>query len=72
MEAAPAPIRDAANSAYFTLMFGVGAVWAAALGALVAALGDATGFTAAFLLMAASYLVAIVPVLGMRAGGRPA
>jgi predicted MFS family arabinose efflux permease len=71
VEAAPAPIRDAANSAYFTLMFVVGAAWAAALGALVAGLGDAAGFPVAFLLMGASYLVAIVFVLRIRAGGRP-
>ena len=71
VEAAPPPIRDAANSAYFTLMFVVGAAWAAALGALVAGLGDAAGFPVAFLVMAASYLVAIVFVLRIRAGGRP-
>ncbi len=71
VEAAPAAIRDAANSAYFTLMFGVGAVWAAALGVLVASLGDEIGFQVAFLVMAASYLVAIVFVRRIRAGGRP-
>jgi len=71
VEAAPAGIRDAANSTYFTLMFVVGAIWAALLGVLVAALGDAVGFPAIFLLMAASYLVAIVFVAGIRSGGRP-
>ncbi len=71
VEAAPAQIRDAANSAYFTLMFVVGAAWAALLGVLVATLGDDVGFPVAFLLMAASYLVAIGFVLRMHAGGRP-
>jgi MFS transporter, FSR family, fosmidomycin resistance protein len=71
VEAAPPQIRDAANSAYFTLMFIGGAAWAALLGMLVATLGDAAGFPVAFLVMAASYLVAIVFVLRMRAGGRP-
>jgi MFS family permease len=72
VEAAPRAIRDAANSAYFTLMFVVGAAWAAALGALVATLGDEIGFTVAFLVMGASYLVAIAFVARIRAGGRPA
>ena len=72
VEAAPPAIRDAANSAYFTLMFAVGAVWAALLGAIAALLGDAAGFSVVFLTMAASYLVAIVFVRGIRAGGRPA
>jgi FSR family fosmidomycin resistance protein-like MFS transporter len=71
VEAAPPAIRDAANSVYFTLMFLVGAAWAALLGALVAVLGDDAGFPVVFLLMAASYLVAIVFVLRIRAGGRP-
>jgi MFS family permease len=71
VEAAPAAIRDAANSTYFTLMFLVGAAWAALLGALVAVLGDEAGFPAVFLLMAASYLVAIIFVVGIRSGGRP-
>jgi hypothetical protein len=71
VEAAPAAIRDAANSTYFTLMFMVGAAWAALLGVLVAVLGDEAGFTVVFLLMAASYLVAIVFVRGIRSGGRP-
>jgi predicted MFS family arabinose efflux permease len=72
VEAAPAAIRDAANSTYFTLMFMVGAAWAALLGALVAVLGDEVGFPAVFLLMAASYLVAVIFVVGIRSGGRPA
>ena len=72
VEAAPPQIRDAANSAYFTLMFVVGAAWAAALGVLVATLGDEVGFTVAFLVMAASYLAAILFVVRIRAGGPPA
>lgn len=70
-DVAPTPIRDVAFSAYFTLMFGVGAVWAAVMGALVGALGDTTGFPIAFLIMAASYFVAGVVVLPIRAGGPP-
>lgn len=72
VEAAPAAIRDAANSTYFTLMFLVGAAWAALLGVIVAVLGDEAGFTVVFLVMAASYLMAIVFVAGIRSGSRPA
>jgi dipeptide/tripeptide permease len=70
-DVAPTPIRDAAFSTYFTLMFGVGALWAAVIGILVGVLGTAAGFPVAFLLMAASYLAASVVVLPIRAGGRP-
>ncbi len=70
-EVAPTPIRDVAFSAYFTLMFGVGAVWAAAMGALIGALGDAAGFPVAFLVMGASFLAAAVVVLPIRAGRPP-
>ncbi len=70
-DVAPTPIRDAAFSAYFTLMFAVGAIWAAAMGVLVGALGDAAGFPVAFAVMAASFLLAAVVVLPIRAGGRP-
>jgi MFS family permease len=70
-DVAPTPIRDAAFSTYFTLMFGVGAIWAAVIGILVGVLGTAAGFPVAFLLMAASYLAASVVVLPIRAGGRP-
>jgi len=70
-DVAPTPIRDVAFSAYFTLMFGVGAVWAAVMGAIVALLGDAAGFPVAFLVMAASFLLAAVVVLPIRAGRTP-
>ena len=59
-------IRDVAFSAYFTLMFAVGAVWAAVLGGVVGALGNAAGFPVAFGVMAVSYLAAAGVVLRMR------
>jgi MFS family permease len=68
-------IRDVAFSAYFTFMFGVGALWAAFLGALVGTLGDAEGFPIAFGIMAASYLGAALVVTRIRPPdrrGRPA
>jgi len=70
-EVAPTALRDVAFSAYFTLMFVVGAIWSAALGVLVGAMGDARGFPVAFALMAASYLAAILAVRSIRAGSRP-
>ena len=48
-----------------------GAVGTLPSGRHVTALGDTIGFPVAFLVMAASYLVAIVFVLRIRAGGRP-
>ncbi len=60
-------IRDVAFSAYFTLMFGVGAIWAAALGALVGTLGDRAGFPVAFAISAISYLCAAFVVTRIRA-----
>jgi FSR family fosmidomycin resistance protein-like MFS transporter len=69
-EVAPTELRDVAFSAYFTLMFVVGAIWSAALGVLVGVLGDARGFSVAFGVMAASYLAAILAVRSIRAGAR--
>lgn len=61
-EVARPAIRDVAFSAYFTLMFAVGGIWAAVLGAIVGGLGNAAGFPVSFGLMAASYLVAALVV----------
>jgi MFS family permease len=71
-DVAPTPIRDVAFSAYFTLMFGVGAIWAAVMGAIVGAFGDTAGFPVAFLVMAASFALAAIVVLPIRAGRAPA
>ena len=65
-------IRDVAFSAYFTLMFGVGAIWAAALGALVGTLGDRAGFPVAFGISALSYLGAALVVTRIRTPSRRA
>jgi MFS family permease len=70
-DVAPTPIRDVAFSAYFTLMFGVGAVWAAVMGAIVGTLGDTAGFPVAFLVMGASFMLAAIVVLPIRAGRSP-
>jgi MFS family permease len=65
-EVARPAIRDVAFAVYFTLMFGVGAIWAAVLGWVVGALGNETGFPVAFGLMAVSYLLAAVAVVPVR------
>ncbi len=61
---APMTQRDAIFSLYFAVAFGVGALWAAGVGAAVGRLG----FGFVFVMMAATYLVAGACVLGMREG----
>lgn len=51
---APATERDAIFSLYFAVAFGIGAVWAAAVGAALGRLG----FAMVFVIMAATYLAA--------------
>lgn len=62
----PATKRDVAYSAYFTLAFGVGSLWIAAYGAVIAALGDATGFGLVFGLMGMAFVAAAIGVLPIR------
>jgi FSR family fosmidomycin resistance protein-like MFS transporter len=72
----PARTRDVAFSAYFTLAFGVGSLWIAGYGAVIAVLGDAGGFPTVFALMAGAFVAAAIGVLpihtgsGGAAGGR--
>jgi MFS family permease len=58
---APARDRDAIFSLYFAVAFGIGALWAAAVGALLGPLGFATVFA----IMAVTYLAAGACVLAM-------
>jgi MFS family permease len=72
---APAAIRDASFSVYFTLAFGVGALWTAVYGALIGTLGNDAGLAAVFAVMAAANVLAALLVLPIRedrpaAGGR--
>ena len=66
----PARTRDVAYSTYFTLAFGVGSLWIAAYGALIALLGDAAGFPAVFALMAGAFIAAAAGILPIRAPSR--
>jgi MFS family permease len=59
----PPRTRDVAYSTYFTLAFGVGSLWVAGYGAVIAALGDAAGFTVVFALMAGAFVAAAIGVL---------
>lgn len=59
---ATGPIRDVAFSVYFTVSFGIGALWAFVMGTMAAA----WGYPAAFVVMAVSYLAAAVPVALVR------
>lgn len=59
---APAAERDAIFSLYFAVAFGIGALWAAAVGAALGRLGFVTVFT----IMAVTYLLAGACVVMMR------
>ena len=60
---AQGPIRDVAFSIYFTAAFGIGALWALVIGAIVAG----PGYVTAFVVMALSYVAGAVLIsLGPR------
>jgi MFS family permease len=60
---APPEIRDAAFGTYFTLAFGIGALWAAVYGAVIDLLGEPIGLPAVFVLMAISFVAAAASML---------
>jgi len=62
----PVGIRDAAFALYFTLAFGIGSLWTALYGAIIAALGEQTGLLLVFGLMATSFVTAAVVMLPVR------
>jgi MFS family permease len=59
---AAGPLRDVAFSIYFTAAFGIGALWALVIGAIVAG----PGFEAAFVVMAVSYVAGAVLIASVR------
>lgn len=65
-DAAPAAIRDTAFAIYFTLAFGVGSMWTALYGAIIAAAGEATGLPIVFWLMTASFVAAAIVMFPVR------
>jgi MFS transporter, FSR family, fosmidomycin resistance protein len=56
------PLRDVAFSIYFTAAFGIGALWALVIGAIVAG----PGYVTAFVVMAISYVAGAVLISSVR------
>ncbi|HET7703754.1 MAG TPA: MFS transporter [Candidatus Limnocylindrales bacterium] len=67
---APATIRDASFALYFTLAFGVGSLWTALYGAVIAWLGEPAGLAVVFWLMAISFVLAALAVIPIREPAR--
>jgi MFS family permease len=63
---APPTIRDASFALYFTLAFGVGALWTALYGLLIDVLGEQVGLPLVFGLMALSFVLAALAVVPIR------
>ncbi len=62
----PPALRDASFSAYFTLAFGVGSLWIVLYGAVIDVLGEASGLSISFALMALAFVLAGLVVLPIR------
>ena len=67
---APPSIRDASYALYFTMAFGIGSLWTAVYGVIIATAGEATGLPIVFLVMAATFLLAALFTLPIRAEQR--
>ncbi len=63
-------IRDASFAVYFTLAFGVGSLWVALYGAIIGAVGNATGLPIVFGLMALTFVLAALGTVPIRAEER--
>lgn len=67
----PPALRDASFAVYFTLAFGVGSLWVALYGTVVALFGETTGLPITFWLMALAFAAASLIVLPIRIPARP-
>ena len=56
----PTALRDVAFAMYFTLAFGVGALWNVVYGIVISALGEAAGLPVVFVLMASTFVAAAI------------
>ncbi|MBI2777749.1 MAG: MFS transporter [Chloroflexi bacterium] len=65
-DAAPAAIRDTTFAIYFTLAFGVGSLWTALYGTIIAVMGEAAGLPVVFWAMAASFVAAAMVMWPIR------
>jgi MFS family permease len=63
-------IRDATFALYFTLAFGVGSLWVAIYGAIIGVAGNAAGLPIVFVLMAATFVLAALGTVPIRADQR--
>ena len=69
---APQATRDASYALYFALAFGVGSLWVALYGVVIEVAGEAAGVPIVFGIMAASFLLAALGTLPIRAERRVA
>jgi MFS family permease len=69
---APSTIRDASFALYFTLAFGVGSLWTALYGGIIAVLGDQAGLPVVFWFMAISFVLAALAIVPIREPARTA
>jgi MFS family permease len=67
---APPSIRDASYALYFTMAFGIGSLWTAVYGVIIDTAGESTGLPIVFLVMAATFLLAALFTLPIRAEQR--
>ena len=65
-DVAPTGIRDVTFALYFTLAFGVGSLWTALYGAIIATVGETAGLPIVFWMMAGSFLAAAVVMWPVR------
>ncbi len=63
---APPATRDASYALYFTLAFGVGSLWTALYGLVIAAMGEAAGVPIVFWIMGATFIAAALTTLPIR------
>ena len=71
-DAAPAAIRDTTFALYFTLAFGVGSMWTALYGAIIAVAGETNGLPIVFGLMTLSFIAAAIVMFPVRDAPRHA
>lgn len=63
-------LRDASFSVYFTLAFGIGALWTAVYGAITGSMGDATGLPVILWVMAFASVAAALAAIPIRVRSR--
>jgi MFS family permease len=67
---APPATRDASYAVYFAMAFGVGSLWTGVYGAIIGTAGEAVGLPIVFMVMAASFVLAAIFTVPIRADQR--